>query len=98
MVLLSERSAIAHDRDTFVLEFRSASDDSLVDVGQVTINATMPMPGSSPMFGDVTAEPASIPGRYTGTSDLSMAGTWQLTVDWKGDHGTGSARFSPMVQ
>ncbi len=97
VVLLSEDAAIAHDQDTFVVEFR-ASDGSLVDVGPVKVNATMPMPGSSPMFGDVEAEETSTPGRYAVTSDLSMAGTWRLTVEWNGSQGAGSATFSPTVQ
>jgi len=97
VVILSEDAAIAHDRDTFVVEFRS-SDGSLVDVGPVKVNATMPMPGSSPMFGDVEAEATSAPGRYAVTSDLSMAGTWRLTLEWSGPEGAGSATFSPTVQ
>lgn len=94
VVLLSENGVLSNDRGTFVLEFRSTSDSSLVDAGQVTAGATMPMPGSSPMFGDIEVEPTPVPGRYAGTSDFSMAGTWRLTVEWEGPAGPGSATFT----
>jgi hypothetical protein len=98
VVLLSDDGALGHDRDTFVVEFRSTPDGSLVDVGHVKTSATMPMPGMPPMFGDIALSPTPVAGRYAGTSQLGMAGTWRLAIDWDGPVGTGSATFSPMVQ
>lgn len=96
IVLLSPRRAVRQGKDSFVIEFRSA-DGTLVDVGTVRVNATMPM-GGAPMVGSVDVQPADVPGRYRATSDLGMAGGWQMTVDWNGPAGTGSARFQQSVQ
>jgi hypothetical protein len=98
VVLLSDGGALAHDRDTVVVEFRLVSDDSLVDVGTVKASATMPMPGGSPMFGGLTLGPTAVPGRYEGTSNLGMAGTWLVAIEWEGPRGSGSTTLSPMVQ
>jgi hypothetical protein len=98
VVLLSDETAISSDRGSFVLEFRSTSDGSLIDVGRVTAGATMPMPGSSPMFGDLELEPTAVPGRYAGTGDFGMAGTWRLTVEWEGPAGSGSASLATRVR
>src|SRR5436309_16129961 len=62
VVLLSSRDAIAHGQDSFVLEFR-ASDNSLVDVGDVKATSRMPMPGA-PMMGSLDVKKTSAPGRY----------------------------------
>ena len=98
VVLLSEDGSLGHGRDTFVVEFRSRADGSLVDVGPVKISATMPMAGGAPMFASVELASADAPGRYNGTSDFGMAGTWRLSLAWDGPRGSGSVAFAPMVQ
>jgi len=98
IVLLSEGEAIGQKGDTFVVEFRSAADGALVDVGRAKASATMPMPGVGPMFGDVTLQPADEPGRFRATGDFSMAGSWRLSVDWDGPAGSGTATLSTMVR
>lgn len=97
IVLLSARGALQHGKDTFTLEFRSASDGNLVDVGVVKVGANMPMPGM-PMFGTIDVQPSRVKGRYTATSDFSMAGTWRLTIEWDGPAGRGSVSFAGTVQ
>jgi hypothetical protein len=96
IVLLSPRDALRHGKDDFVIEFRSA-DGTLVDVGEVKAAANMPMPGA-PMFGAITVQRADVPGRYRAAGDLSMAGTWRLTIEWQGPPGPGSISFSGTVQ
>lgn len=98
VVLLSQEAALGRGTGTATIEFRSASDSTLVDAGMVKASATMSMPGMAPMSGGVSVEPTSTAGRYLATSDLSMAGQWNLTVEWDGPAGRGSANFSPMVQ
>ena len=97
VVLLSPDTAVNKGKDTVTVEFRSASGGRLVDVGAVKGSATMPMTGMAPMFGSVDVQPTGVPGRYAVTSDLSMAGEWRLSLDWKGPAGEGSVRFSPTV-
>src|SRR5947207_15937272 len=60
VVLLSPRDALRHGTDAFVIELRSASEGTLVDVGTVKGNATMRMAGM-PLLGrnDVT-RPAAV--------------------------------------
>jgi len=89
IVLLSSNDAIRQGKDTVVLEFRNAS-AALVDVGTVTVNATMTMAGMAPMIGDGVVTPSATKGRYEVATDLSMAGTWRLNVAWDGPAGKGS--------
>jgi hypothetical protein len=89
VVLLAPGDALKHGKGSFVLEFRDAG-GTLVDVGSVTVGATMPMPGMAPMFGESAITPTDTKGRYDVASDLSMAGTWRFTVTWDGPAGRGS--------
>jgi hypothetical protein len=96
VVLLSPREALRHGKDTFVIEFRSASGD-LVDVGAVRGSASMPMAGT-PMFGTIDVARTDVPGRYAATGEFSMAGTWRMTIQWDGPAGQGSLTFAGAVQ
>jgi hypothetical protein len=96
IVVLSSHDAIKHGQDAFVVEFRS-SQGALVDVGNVTGSATMPMPGM-PMFGSLDVKKTATPGRYTVDAKFDMAGTWRTTLQWQGASGAGSVTFSGSVQ
>ena len=82
---------------TFRLEFRSAQENQLVDVGTVRAAAAMPMPGMV-MPGTITIARGEQPGVYEATGRFSMAGAWQFTVEWDGPAGRGSAAFDGAVQ
>jgi hypothetical protein len=84
-------------KDAFVLEFRGA-DGTLKDVGIVRAVATMPMAGMAPMFGIVDVRQTDTPGRYAATTNLSMAGGWQMSLEWEGSSGRGTARFQLTVR
>jgi len=96
IVLLSGEETLRQGKDSFVLEFRGP-DGQLVDVGTVRLNATMTMPGMSPMFGESAVKATATKGRYEVTSDLGMAGTWRLSVEWNGPAGRGSATLPGTV-
>jgi len=96
VVLLSPSQAITHGKDTFIIEFRSGG--NLTDVGTVKANATMPMAGMAPMFGKLALKPSGTPGRYEVESDLGMAGTWQINVEWQGPAGSGSTTLRGAVR
>ena len=96
ILLLSEEESLRQGKDSFVLEFRGP-DGQLADVGTVSVNATMTMPGMSPMFGDTAVKPTATKGRYQVSSDLSMAGTWRVNVEWNGPAGRGSASLPGTV-
>ena len=97
VVLLSSRDALKQGKDSSILEFRSGSDQGLVDVGTVKVSATMPMAGMSPMIGSANVRPAGV-GRYALETDLSMAGSWRLAVEWDGPAGKGSASLPGQAQ
>ena len=97
VVLLGPSDALAQGKGFAILEFHDAS-GSLVDVGTVKVNATMPMAGMSPMIGGTDVKPTPAPGRYEIATDFSMAGTWQLAVEWDGPKGRGSARLPGTVR
>lgn len=98
VVLLSADGALSHGKDALTLEFRAAGDGALVDVGTVTISATMPMAGMAPMMGGLRVRPGDTAGRYAVESDLSMAGTWRLGIAWEGPDTKGTAAVVATVQ
>src|SRR4030095_14843034 len=95
IVLLSDDGDVRQGKDTFVLEFRRGND--LVDVGTVKVNATMVMAGGAPMIGGSEVKPADVKGRYTVGSDLSMAGSWRVAIEWDGPAGKGMASLSATI-
>jgi Cu(I)/Ag(I) efflux system membrane protein CusA/SilA len=83
--------------NAFRIEFRSARTRALVDAGTVHLNAAMTMPGMA-MTGTVAIEPAGQPGVYEATGEFAMSGNWQMTLEWDGPAGRGSAAFNGSVQ
>jgi hypothetical protein len=76
--LLSESGQLKQGPNKYVMEFRRASDNQLVDVGQVQLSSRMPMPGMSDMIGGASATPSGTPGRYNVESDFEMRGKWNF--------------------
>ena len=97
VVLMGPSDALTQGKGFAILEFRDAT-GSLVDVGSVKVNATMPMAGMAPMIGGSEVKATPAPGRYEIATDFSMAGTWQLAVEWDGPRGRGATRFPGRVR
>ena len=96
VVLLAAGDALKQ-KDQATLEFRSG--DTLVDVGTVTMNATMAMgSGMPPMMGSSFVNKTETPGRYAVETDMSMAGAWRLEVRWDGPSGKGSVTMPGTVR
>ena len=93
---LEAAQRVPASKDAFAIEFRNAA-GALQDVGAVTTNANMVMPGMT-MPGSVQVEPSEVPGRYRASGDFGMAGGWQMTVEWNGPDGRGSVVFDGTVQ
>jgi hypothetical protein len=68
------------------------------DLGKVTLNTSMPMPGMPAMIAGATLSPDKTPGRYLGTISFPDIGARQVTITWNGPAGKGSARFSVPVR
>jgi YtkA-like protein len=83
-------------KNEFMLEFVSA-DKKPVDVGKVTLNTAMPMPGMAPMVTGAKVQPEG-PGRYRGVVDFPDSGDRQVTVNWDGPAGKGSTKFTVPVR
>jgi hypothetical protein len=98
IMLLSESGQWTQGKNTFVLAFTSATTQEPVDVGTVSLNTSMPMPGMSPMIAGATLAPDNTPGRYQGTISFPDSGARQVTVTWDGPAGKGSTRFSVPVR
>jgi copper/silver efflux system protein len=97
IVLRSSTGGLRQGRNTFTIDFRSASDGRLVDVGTVRATANMAMPGMT-MSGNLQVSPSGVPGRYTATAEFGMSGGWQMAVEWDGPAGRGSVSFEGTVQ
>jgi YtkA-like len=98
VTLLSESGQWTQGKNTFVLEFTSASTKQPVDAGKVTLSTSMPMPGMAPMLAGATLSPDKGPGRYVGTISFPDRGARQVTVAWDGPAGKGSTQFSVPVR
>jgi hypothetical protein len=98
ITLLSESGQWTQGKNTFVLAFASPETQEPVDVGKVSLNTSMPMPGMSPMIAGATLSPENAPGRYQGTISFPDSGARQVTVSWDGPSGKGSSRFSVPVR
>ena len=98
ITLRSESGQWTQGKNTFVLEFTAAATQQPVDVGQVTLETNMVMPGMAPMLAGATLTSDKVPGRYLGTITFSDRGARQVTVTWDGPAGKGSTRFSVPVR
>ena len=83
--------------NNFRIEFRSARTNDPVDVGDVRLNAAMTMPGMT-MAGTTTVTPGERAGVYEAKGDFAMSGSWDMTLEWNGPAGRGSAAFKGSVQ
>ena len=97
VVVLSRYDVVHQGKDSFLLEFRGV-DGKLVDVGTVKATATMTMAGMPPMFGAIDLKGSDVAGRYVASTDIGMAGGWQVAVEWNGPGGRGATRFQQRVQ
>ena len=89
--ILSDTGTMKQGSTTYTLEFRTAADNQLVDVGTVEVAPVMDMSGMAPMMGKADVKPTGTPGRYEVQGNLSMSGLWRVTVKF----GAGqSARFN----
>jgi hypothetical protein len=94
--LLSESGQWKQGKNEFVLAF--TKDGHPVDVGKVSVNTSMPMPGMAPMMAGATVQPGAEPGRYRCTISFADRGDRQVTVTWDGPAGKGSTKFSVPVR
>jgi len=98
IMLRSESGQWTQGKNSFVLEFTSPATQQPLDVGNVTLNTVMPMPGMAPMLAGATLSPDKTPGRYLGTISFPDRGARQVTVTWEGPAGKGSTQFSVPVR
>jgi hypothetical protein len=98
ITLRSEAGQWTQGKNTFVLEFTSSASAQPVDVGEVSLSTSMPMPGMAPMLAGATLSPDKAPGRYLGTISFPDRGARQVTITWDGPAGKGSTRFSVPVR
>jgi hypothetical protein len=97
VVLLAPSDALPRGQGFAILEFRESS-GALVNVGSVTVSATMPHPGAETMTGRSDVKPTPAPGRYEIATDFSMAGSWFFAIEWDGPRGRGSVRLPGTVR
>src|SRR5687767_7561586 len=89
--ILSETGTMKQGSTTYILEFRKAADNQLVDVGNVEVSPVMDMPGMGPMMGGAEVTPTGTAGRYEAKGNLTMRGLWKLNVKFGSDQ---NVRFS----
>ena len=96
IVVLSPTGTLRQGRNTFTIEFRSAT-GALVDVGTVRASANMTMPGMV-MSGVCKCSRTDVPGRYR--RDRRVRHGWRvaMAIEWDGPAGRGSVDFEGSVQ
>ena len=97
ITLKSESGRWSPGPNSFVIEL-TTPDGQPLDAGKVSLSTSMAMPGMSPMIAGATVTPDKTPGRYLGSISFPDAGARQVTVNWDGPGGKGSARFSVPVR
>ena len=97
ITLKSETGQWKQGPNKFALELTTPSGQPL-DAGKATLSTSMTMPGMGPMIAGATLTPDKAPGRYVGAISFPDSGTRQVTVNWDGPGGKGSARFSVPVR
>jgi hypothetical protein len=80
VTLFNDSGVVKQRSNKFVVEIRNAATNEPANVSNVKVQATMRMPGASPMFADVSAARAGGSGRYEFDADFSMAGQWSLLL------------------
>ena len=68
--LLNETGQWKSGKNEFVVAFTSTKDNRPVDVGKVTLNTSMPMPGMAPMIAGATLQPDQIARTLPGNDQL----------------------------
>ena len=96
-VLLVPTDELKPTRNYCTIEFRTVTDQRLVDVGTIGVRTSMTMEGA-PMEGFVTEPKRLETGRYAVEMVLAMTGDWTITIDWMGPAGTGSVTFPSPVR
>jgi Cu(I)/Ag(I) efflux system membrane protein CusA/SilA len=94
--LRSPSGTFTQGRNRFSIDFEDARGRP-IDVGDVRLTATMPMPGMA-MPGGVEVTRGGAAGHYTAAGDFGMSGVWQMTLQWDGPAGHGSTSFQGRVQ
>lgn len=94
--VLNESGQWKVGKNDFVLAF--TKDGKPADVGKVSLNTSMPMPGMAPMIAGATLQPDNTPGQYRGTISFPDKGDRQVSVTWDGPAGKGSTKFSVPVR
>ena len=80
LTLLNATGAVKQSSNKLTLEIRNSVSNTLANVTNVQIQASMRMPGMAPMFGNVSSARQTEPGRYEFDADFSMAGQWSFLV------------------
>jgi hypothetical protein len=96
VALRNESGGLHQGGNAFTLEFRSAANNELVDVGDVRLAGAMTMPGMT-MSGGIKVQRIGR-GRYSATADFGMSGAWRFSLDWNGPAGAGSLTFTGDVR
>jgi Cu(I)/Ag(I) efflux system membrane protein CusA/SilA len=97
IVLRAPSGVFRRGSNSFTIDFRSLQPSALVDAGTVRASANMTMPGMA-MTSDIQMRPSGTAGRYLGTAEFGMAGTWRFALEWDGPAGKGSTTFEGKVQ
>jgi Cu(I)/Ag(I) efflux system membrane protein CusA/SilA len=97
ITLSNPTGGLRQGSNNFRIEFRSTRTNAPVNVGDVRLNAAMAMPGMT-MAGTTTVTPGDRPGVYEAKGEFAMSGSWDMTLEWNGPAGRGSAAFKGSVQ
>ena len=97
ITLSNPAGELRQGENNFRIEFRSVRTNARIDVGEVRLNAAMAMPGMM-MPGTTSITPGDRPGVYEAKGDFAMSGSWDMTLEWDGPAGRGSAAFKGSVQ
>jgi hypothetical protein len=94
--LVNRAGGLRQGDNEVMIEFRDRN-DQLVDVGNVSFNINMNMPGMQ-MQGAGAVEKTGTPGQYRAKVKADMAGDWNAKISFQGPHGKGQRSFSVPIK
>jgi Cu(I)/Ag(I) efflux system membrane protein CusA/SilA len=95
--VLNPQGELHSDKNKVTVEFHDQQTGDLVDVGKVTFELNMAMPGMN-MRSPASIKTTSVPGRYLAEVTPDMVGDWSGVIDYDGPRGNGEVRLSLSVK
>jgi len=88
ITLLNDSGQLKQGPNLFVIEFRRAADNKMVNAGDVQMNSTLPSPGLPDRVASASVKFSGEIGRYNASCNFPVSGTWNTTLLYENGRST----------